>query len=206
MTPQDIATLEERLAALGREVAQLERETADPYAGRANPALSGMLADATARRDRAAGQLAAAIAKRKADLAAIHAQAKRAGIDEPTRRALIARVSGGRSESSGELTAPERAAVLRALGGSSRARPAGRGPSLEALDREQMLHKVQALLADQGLPWAYAEAILRRQRGILDKRVGCPIAQTSPQELKGVIAALWRRAKRQQTPPAPVAG
>jgi phage gp16-like protein len=137
--------------------------------------------------------------KRKGDLAAIHAQAKKMQIDEDTRGAMIRRLSKGRTASSGDLTAPERAAVLKAIGGGRRPPPkrAGRAPAAPALDRRAMLTKVEALLADSKLPWAYAEAILRNQRGIADKAIACPIAQTTDQELRGVIAALDRRAKRE---------
>jgi phage gp16-like protein len=136
--------------------------------------------------------------KRKADLSAIHAQAKKTGIDEDTRRAMIERLSQGRTNSSADLTAPERAALLTEIGGGRRPPPkrAGRAPTPADLDRRAMLGKVEAQLADAKLPWAYAEAILRRQRGILDKAVACPIAQTSNAELRAVIAALSRRARR----------
>lgn len=58
-----------------------------------------------------------------------------------------------------------------------------------------MRTKVEALLADQGLPWAYAEAILRQQRG-LPKGIACPVSTASAIELRGLIAALDRRAKK----------
>lgn len=136
--------------------------------------------------------------KRRRDLAAIHAQAKTLGMDEDTRRALIERVSAGRTRSAADLTAGERADVLLAMGGGKRppAR-AGRGPGRGALDRRAMLTKVEAQLADARLPWSYAEAILRRQRGIKERTVSCPIAQSTDAELRGVIAALARRAQRQ---------
>jgi len=137
--------------------------------------------------------------KRKADLAAIHASAKKMGVDDETRRAMVQRISQGRTASSGDLTFAERAALLKEIGGGKRApKRAGRGPSAGAMDRKVMLTKVEALLADSKLPWSYAEAILRRQRGILDKAIACPIAQATDQELRGVIAALYRRAKRGQ--------
>ena len=133
--------------------------------------------------------------KRRRDLAAIHAAAAKAGIDEETRRDMIARISGGRTRSSADLGADERHALLKALGGRSRPARAGRGPGPGDLDRRAILTKVEALLADQRLPWGYAEAILRRQRGILDQRISCPMAQSTDAELRGVIAALHRRGK-----------
>lgn len=134
--------------------------------------------------------------KRKSDLGAIHAAAKQQGIDEDTRRDMIGRISNGRTRTSADLTAPERSQLLKEIGGRRAPKRAGRAPSPAALDRRAMLAKVQALLADSRLPWSYAEAILRRQRGILDKSIPCPIEQTSNTELRGVIAALSRQAKR----------
>ena len=136
-------------------------------------------------------------AKRLRDLAAIHAEANKRGVDEDTRRAMIRRISAGRTGSSADLTAMERGQLLRELGGRTRPSRAGRGPGQADLDRRAMLSKVEALLADQRLPWGYAESILRRQRGILDQRIACPMAQSTDNELRGVIAALARRAKRQ---------
>lgn len=133
-------------------------------------------------------------AKRQADLAAIHASAKKAGVDEDTRLAMIERISGGRTRSSGDMTAGERTALLRELGGPKRPSRAGRAIRRAAMDRQTMLAKVNAQLADQRLPTAYAEAILRRQRGIADKAVACPIEAATDPELRGVIAALYRRS------------
>lgn len=135
--------------------------------------------------------------KRRRDLAAIHAEAKKRGVDEDTRRAMIRRISAGRTASSADLSAEERGHLLRELGGRSRPARAGRGPGQEDLDRRGMLAKVGALLADQRLPWGYGEAILRRQRGILDQRIACPMAQSTDSELRGVIAALVRRGKKE---------
>ncbi|MCU0843276.1 MAG: DUF1018 domain-containing protein, partial [Thiobacillaceae bacterium] len=170
---------------------------ADPYDDRQGHARASAQ-DAQDRASAARRRIADMEAKRKADLSAIHAQAKRQGIDEATRRAMIERLSGGRTNTSADLTAPERTALLREIGGGRRPPPkrAGRAPAGKDIDRRAMLAKVEALLADSKLPWSYAEAILRRQRSIIDKGVACPIAQSTNAELGAVIAALSRRAKR----------
>ena len=136
---------------------------------------------------------------RTRDLAAIHAAAKKAGVDEDTRRAMIERISGGRTRSSADLGPDERSVLLKELGG--RTRP-GRGPARADLDRTALLRKVEAQLAEARLPWGYAESILRRQRGIPDRGIACPVERATPEELRAVVAALWRRAKRvaAQTP------
>lgn len=146
-------------------------------------------------------------ALRARELTLIHIAKAQLGLDEETYRAQIGRISGGRTRSAADLSAMERDSLLveyrRAGWVPTSPRKAGRGPGRAALDRRAMLSKVQALLADQGLPWGYAEAILRRQRGITGSTVACPIAQTTDAELRGVIAALDRRAKKTGAPVAP---
>ena len=139
-------------------------------------------------------------AVRAKDLQFIHIARAQLGLDDATYRAQIERISNGRTQTSAALTAPEREALLaeyRAAGWKATTpKRTGRRPAGPVLERRAMLTKVGALLADQRLPWAYAEAILRRQRGIANKAVACPIEQTTDAELRGVIAALHRRAKR----------
>ena len=55
------------------------------------------------------------------------------------------------------------------------------------IDLQPMLTKIEAQLADMGLPWSYADAIARRQTGIA--RLAWVRA---PGQLAGVIAALER--------------
>jgi len=149
---------------------------------------------------------------RKRELTLIHIAATHLDLDDAVYRAMVSRISGGRTRSAADLDAMERDSLLmefrRAGWVPTTPKRAGRGPGKPALDRRGMLAKVGALLADQQLPWAYAEAILRRQRGIKDAGVACPIAQTTDVELRGVIAALDRRGKRSATPgrdaPAPI--
>lgn len=194
--PQDIARLSAEVARATRALAQVRREEAESRSGR-GPALGAAYAvgDSERRLVLAKADLERAVARRKRDLATLHMAAAALGLDEETRRAQITRISGGRTGSSGELTATERARLLgeyRAAGwlGGSRGRP-----RLDALDGKALLRKVDALLADQRLPWGYAEAILRRQRGISDKHIACPPQSASREELRALIAALWRRAK-----------
>jgi phage gp16-like protein len=142
---------------------------------------------------------------RAKEITLIHIAKDHLGLDETTYRAQIARISQGRTSSSADLTAQERDSLLaeyrRAGWVPTTAKRAGRGPTAAVMDRRVMLTKVNALLADQRLPWAYAEAILRRQRGITDAKVACPLEHTTDVELRGVIAALHRRGKRQPTTP-----
>ena len=66
------------------------------------------------------------------------------------------------------------------------------------LNREALLEKIEAMLAEKGqaegtgVPWSYAVAILKRQSGGVTKSLD----QADRKQLEGVIAALWRDAKR----------
>lgn len=150
----------------------------------------------------AAGFAALALAEktRKADLARLHLAAAQLGMTDEDRRLLQQRITG--QASAADMTARQRADLLaeyRRLGWRPRPpKSAGRAPSGEALAREPSLRKLQALLASQKLPWTYAEAILRRQRGLPDG-VACPLQTADVNELRGVISALAVRAKNRQT-------
>jgi hypothetical protein len=195
MPDPDIEALQRQL----RNAQALANAPRDPYDDRQGHARA-RAQDAADRALFLARRVAELTAKRKADLAAIHSEARRAGIGEVTRRAMIVRISDGRTYTSADLTAPERVALLRELGGGKRPpKRAGRGPSPAAMDRQTMLTRVEQLLTVLRLPWAYAEAILRRQRGITAQAVACPLQQANPTELRGVIAALDAR-RRKLTP------
>ena len=66
------------------------------------------------------------------------------------------------------------------------------------LGRTELMEKIEAMLAEKGrvegtdVPWGYAVAILKRQSGGIIKT----FAHASPDDLRGVIAALYRDAKR----------
>jgi len=127
------------------------------------------------------------------------------GVPEEAHRALVRRITDGRTDTTTRCTLAELREVLREYKASGfqvrPARAAGRRtPPADALDLQPMLAKVEALLADQGLPWGYAEAILRRQRGHA-AHVAAPIHLATPEELRGVIAALWRHRVRQAQQP-----
>lgn len=133
---------------------------------------------------------------RRRQIAAIHAAAKELHMDEDTRRALIERVTGARS--SADLDGPGRAAVLaelRRLGagrvGHARPHP-GRPRNMAA---RPMLARIEQLLADMKLTWAYADGIARRMFGI--ERLSFADAP----KLRAVIAALYVEQKRRAADP-----
>lgn len=129
------------------------------------------------------------------------------GVPEEAHRARVERLSAGRTGSTLDCTLEELRAVLAEYqAGGFKVRPpraARRAPAPEQADARPMIAKIGALLADQRLPWTYAEAVLRRQRGILDKGIACPIERADGPELRAVIAALSARQARQRREEAP---
>lgn len=124
---------------------------------------------------------------------AIFASCRQLGIGEDERRALLVQVAGVASTTA--LTLEQADQVLdhlRKAGAEKPSRkPVGRhrgAPS--TLDREPYYQKIEALLADMGLPWSYAEAIAENITG--GKAGGIKrLAWVRKQEhLTGVVSAL----------------
>jgi phage gp16-like protein len=117
--------------------------------------------------------------RRKRLIAAVHAGARRLGLDEETRRAMQARITGHRS--CAEMTEQDLERVLDHLrrAGFRRRRPA------PAEDRAPLVRKVYALLGDR--PVAYAEGILRHMYG---KHAPHRLEWANPSQLRKVVAAL----------------
>jgi hypothetical protein len=201
---QVLTTLRDQ-AAVALQAEQQDHD--DPYRERRG-SMSGVDA-AHRRRQRAEQALIAAQTARKRDLRIIHVAKRQLAIDDAAYRLLIRLVSGGqlaadgvtvhggRTDTAGALSAAEREDLLQRLADRGFRRAHKGRPSAAQMDRQSMLTRVEQLLADQRLPWAYAGAILRRQRGITDTAVAAPITTATDIELRGVIAALDRRAKRQ---------
>lgn len=76
--------------------------------------------------------------------------------------------------------------------------PAALSGDISGLSREGLLHRIRKQLEAKGqaegtgVPWNYAVAILKRQSGGVTKSLD----QADRRQLEGVIAALWRDAKR----------
>lgn len=92
-------------------------------------------------------------------LAKIHIGKKALGLDDDTYRALLERVTG--KTSSKDLSIKELEAVItemKRLGFTPKKKEIGRKP-LVAEARKPMLSKIEAILADNKLPWSYAEGM-----------------------------------------------
>ena len=138
------------------------------------------------------------------DLAKIHLARKALGLDEDDYRSILRRLCG--VDSAKDLDDLGRKRVLehfRSLGWIPRP-PRRRGRRPNTFEREPYLHKVEALLADMGLSWAYAESIAWRQTGGKGER---PNRQPGVKRLewlktdaqfRALIAALTREQQKRR--------
>lgn len=139
--------------------------------------------------------------RRKGQLATIHIGRQQLGMDDETYREMLRRVSaahGAERSSAGDLDARQLDAVVRELhrlGAPARPRRhrpgnfPGRPGNFDRLPGE--IAKVEALLADMKLPWAYADAIARTMFGV--QRVAW---LRKSDQLTALIAALHVEQKK----------
>lgn len=128
---------------------------------------------------------------RRRQLSMVHVLKGQLGLSDEEYRSLVERVGGVRS--AGEL---EAGALGRLIDELKRLRPGAKAPPSFPgrpgnVETDPQMRKIEALLADQGLPWSYAESIAKRMHRL--ERVVWEWL-TSKQKT-AVIAAL---AKRQQ--------
>ncbi len=128
---------------------------------------------------------------------AVHAAARQLGMDDATRRDMLDGQVGKRSTT--ELTMLDCDKVLDHLARLGAGRPGKAKPGRQPgqphnIDRVAMLQKIEALLADMELPWAYADAIARQQtksQGGIER-----LAWVPDKDLAGVVAALHNAKKK----------
>ncbi|ANJ73531.1 regulatory protein GemA [Ralstonia insidiosa] len=125
----------------------------------------------------------------RANLAKIHIARKQLGMDEDTYRAMLQSVGG--VQSSKDLDDAGATKVLAHLqrSGFKPTKQTGRKPRIGG-DRARLVGKIEALLADSGKPWAYAEAMAKRMFNV-DKLEWCDRDQ-----LWRLTAALQMSANR----------
>lgn len=127
--------------------------------------------------------------RRKARLGLVHQLAAQQGLiegsDDTAYRDMLEAVTGHRSAA--QCSIEQLDAVIDRLKGK---RPTAHPGRPNNTDTQPQIQKIEALLADAKLPWAYALAIVRKQCG-KDRLEFCTSA-----ELRGVIAALTRAAAR----------
>lgn len=121
---------------------------------------------------------------RNPELAKIHIAKKQLGLDDDTYRSMLWTVA--RVRSAADLDHAGRQAVLDHLKARGFKTPSK--PEVTSIKRP-LIAKIGALLADMKLSWAYAEGIAKQMHG-RDKLAWC-----TPQELRGIVAALAKRQK-----------
>lgn len=134
--------------------------------------------------------------QRTRELAAIHCAKRDMGMDEGAYRAMLYAVA--RVRSARDLDDAGRRRVLDHLRtrGWRRQPPrrhhVGAPHNIDRGERSPQLRKIEALLADAGRPWGYAEGIARRMFR------ASRIAFCDPGQLRSIIAALEYDARRRR--------
>ncbi|WP_137971886.1 gp16 family protein [Pseudomonas sp. F(2018)] len=132
-----------------------------------------------------------------AALKKIHIARRDMGLDDDVYRSILARVAGVRS--SKELTPHQIGRVLAeferlgwvAKPAAKRAtKRTGRVAPNPSDERQALVGKIEAQLAEAGRPWEYVDSMARRMYKV-ERVEWC-----DPTQLRGVVAALTKDAKR----------
>lgn len=126
--------------------------------------------------------------RRNQQLSKIHIAKKDLGMDDDTYRAMLMRIAG--KTSAKDLNPLQAANVLRELERLGWQPKRGRAKPKPAVDREKLVGKIEAQLAEAGRPWAYGDGIAKRLYKV-EK-----VEWLNPEQLRGVVAALAYDAKR----------
>lgn len=124
---------------------------------------------------------------RKSLLAKIHMAAKDLGLDDDTYRGLLEQVTGHRS--CRDCSYRELVAVVATLRKKGWDDGYGQKPRV-APEKQRLVDKIGALLAEAKRPWSYAQGIAQRMWK-REKLEWC-----TAEELRGIVAALIQDAKR----------
>jgi phage gp16-like protein len=122
----------------------------------------------------------------KATLSKIHIAKQQLGMDDDIYRGLLARIAGVKS--SKELNSRQVGAVLREferLGFQPKPSARAKGKPHNFDQMPARITKIEALLADMRLPWAYADALARQMF-----KVEFVAWLKAPKQLDSLIAAL----------------
>lgn len=124
---------------------------------------------------------------RKGLLASLHMASHDLGQSDADYRDMVRTQTG--HDSAGDCTIPQLKRLIAycktELGWQPRPR-CGK-PVPRTADLQPLLDKIEALLADGKLPWAYAD-------GILDRMYGITVSQAERHQLAACVAALTRKA------------
>ncbi len=138
---------------------------------------------------------------RTRDLKLIHIAKRQMAWDDNTYRAILERITG--NASAADLNAKQRSAVIDEfvrLGWKIKHHKSHRNPGTLPEDRQRLIWKIGAYLADAGRVWAYADGIAKRVCKVESVRFA------TPEQLHKIVAALEydqqrRQRKANKTPP-----
>lgn len=102
---------------------------------------------------------------RRSLIAKIKIAQKELGLDDPTYRAVLVRVTGKTSCTDCSIPELERVAEDMRLHGFKPKNGAGRRPNRRD-SADPMMRKIEALLLDNGWPWNYAHGTAKRMFGV----------------------------------------
>lgn len=133
--------------------------------------------------------------RRNISLSKIHIAKKDLGLDDDTYRAMLKRVAG--VESAKDLVPAKVAAVLaefERLGWRPKAKAGGRSTPNVNPDKQKLIGKIQAFMADAKRPWEYADGMAKRMFKV--ERV----EWLDCKQLGSLVSALTYDAKRRGAP------
>lgn len=128
--------------------------------------------------------------------AKIHIAKNELGLDDATYRAVLIRITG--KDSCGLMSGDELAFVyneFKRLGFTPKQAKPKRSKPTTTADRTALLNKVEAILADMGLPWSYANATAKQMFGV------DMVHWLDGKKLYKVVQALAVYQKRHQSKP-----
>lgn len=131
---------------------------------------------------------------RTRDLRRIHTGRRVLALDEEDYRALLERLTGKRSAA--DLDARERRLVIDEFYRRGFRPKNHRKPATPAADKARLINKIEALLADAGRPWSYADSMAKHMFR-LDAISFC-----SDDQMRRIVAALVYDQQRRQRPTA----
>ncbi len=125
---------------------------------------------------------------RRRELAAIHCAKRDLGLDDGTYREMLRQIAG--VGSAAELDEGGRRNVLDHLRSKGAPRAQATRGRPHNMDKKPELTKIEALLAEAGRSWAYADGIARHMFGI------ARCAWLTPDQLRAVLTALIKDAEK----------
>jgi phage gp16-like protein len=132
--------------------------------------------------------------RRKNELAMIHIAKTELGLDDDLYRCLLKQTCG--VESAADLDEQGRKTFIRLLRSKGalkkgKGKTAGKPHNFNEASRKRLMSKIEALLADAGLPWSYADTLAKRLCKVDS------LAFVKVEDLRKIIVPLVVRQRKQ---------